>query len=428
VTAYLDGDSNLDLVTANQGGENVSVLLGIGDGTFAAAVNYATGSMTLDVYVADMNNDGSVDLVVGSGDVKVLYGVGDGTFGTATTVPGTDQTISIVVADLDGDIHLDIGTANYFDDSSYVVLSHDTNTWVAPAAYRLGAAPASVVAANLDADANIDLAVLTNSGGVWMLTNSGTGSFTSAQIRPDNWEWPVEIIADDFNGDSAIDLAVAQYDNLDVIVMLSNGDGTFQAAKTFSASDCPNAIASADIDGDGETDILMANHWNNDIECLKGVGDGTFTSDTSYGVGAAPSSIATGDFDNDGYIDVAVTAGDGANVSVLMNRTALILDVDDEGVGALPGSFSLAQNYPNPFNPTTSISYTLPRRSDVELTIYNVIGQTVRTLVNSSETAGDHTVTWDGCNDKGNPLSSGLYIYRLKTDDGSQTRKMSLLK
>jgi len=159
-----------------------------------------------------------------------------------------------------------------------------------------------------------------------------------------------------------------------------------------------------------------------------GAGDGTFTLDSAYAAGSSPASIATGDFDKDGYIDFAVTASGSSIVSVFMNRTSLLLDVDDEGEGMLPVNFRLSQNYPNPFNPATSISYTLPRKSNVELTIYNVIGQTVRTLIKNDEVAGNHTVTWDGCDNKGNSLSSGLYLYRLKTDDGTQTKKMSLLK
>lgn len=428
-TAYLDGDGNLDLVTGNQGTSNVSILLGIGDGTFASAVNYAAGTAVADVEIADMNNDGFVDLVVGTDDVKVLYGVGDGTFGTATSIAGTRGAISVVVANLDGDAHLDIGAADYFDDSSCVVLSHDTSTWAAPVPYMIGSALSSITAANLDADANIDLAISTNSSGIWMLTNNGSGSFTPTQIWADLWEWPVEIIADDFNGDNETDLAVANYDNFDVSVFLSNGNGTFQTPPiAYAAGDNPNAIASADIDDDGETDIMMANHWNDDVEFLKGVGDGSFLLDSAYAVGAAPTSIAVGDFDNDGYIDVAVTSEDDNNVSVLMNRTGLLQDVNDDGEEILPGNFYLSQNYPNPFNPATSISYTLTRRSNVELTIYNVIGQAVRTLIKKSEAAGDRTVTWDGCNDKGNSLSTGVYFYSLKTDLSTQTKKMAFLK
>ena len=79
--------------------------------------------------------------------------------------------------------------------------------------------------------------------------------------------------------------------------------------------------------------------------------------------------------------------------------------------------FALAQNHPNPFNPTTTIRYDLPKDSKVVLKIYNILGQEVRTLVNTTETFGRKSVVWDGKNDLGNPVSSGVYVYRIETAD-----------
>jgi hypothetical protein len=91
--------------------------------------------------------------------------------------------------------------------------------------------------------------------------------------------------------------------------------------------------------------------------------------------------------------------------------------------------YSLSQNYPNPFNPTTTISYTLKERSRVSLRIYNVAGQLIRTLVNGTKTPGEvHTATWDGRNDTGQSVSSGVYFYKLVAGSYVQTKKMVLLK
>jgi len=95
---------------------------------------------------------------------------------------------------------------------------------------------------------------------------------------------------------------------------------------------------------------------------------------------------------------------------------------------ALPTSFALAQNYPNPFNPSTEISYSLPVASQVELSVYNVLGQKVNTLVNSEMPAGDHTVTWDGRNSSGGSVSSGVYFYRIQANNYVETKKMMMLK
>ncbi len=99
------------------------------------------------------------------------------------------------------------------------------------------------------------------------------------------------------------------------------------------------------------------------------------------------------------------------------------------GVGDLPfGQLLLAQNAPNPFNPRTEIKFSLPSRQDVTLRIYNVEGRLVRTLLQGRQTAGTHTVAWSGQNDQGGRVASGLYFYRLITDSGTLTRKMTLLK
>jgi hypothetical protein len=94
----------------------------------------------------------------------------------------------------------------------------------------------------------------------------------------------------------------------------------------------------------------------------------------------------------------------------------------------LPGEISLNQNYPNPFNPSTDIMYTLPETREVSLMIYNVLGQTVRTLVSGSQEAGYHRVTWNGCDNSGRQVPSGTYFYTLKAGDFSQSMKMVMLK
>ncbi|MDZ7264014.1 MAG: T9SS type A sorting domain-containing protein [candidate division KSB1 bacterium] len=93
-----------------------------------------------------------------------------------------------------------------------------------------------------------------------------------------------------------------------------------------------------------------------------------------------------------------------------------------------PTEFYLAQNYPNPFNPTTSIPYSLNKRGAVTLSIYNVLGQKVRTLVNQNQDAGSYVAKWDGRNDAGIMVPSGTYIYRLETNDRVLARKMLLMK
>lgn len=109
-------------------------------------------------------------------------------------------------------------------------------------------------------------------------------------------------------------------------------------------------------------------------------------------------------------------------LAIALNQTAVSNSTTS------PHDFMLKQNYPNPFNPTTTISYQLEKNSDVLLTIYNQAGQKVRTLVQDTQGAGFQSIAWDGRDDAGLPLSSGIYLYRLQADDRVQTKKMMLLK
>ncbi len=108
--------------------------------------------------------------------------------------------------------------------------------------------------------------------------------------------------------------------------------------------------------------------------------------------------------------------------------TSAPLDIEAPNV-AVPTHFALSQNTPNPFSALTTIQYALPTTANVEITIYNVAGQKVRTLVNGKQAAGYRSVNWDGANEAGERLQSGVYFYRLKTDAGfEETRKLLLVK
>ena len=90
--------------------------------------------------------------------------------------------------------------------------------------------------------------------------------------------------------------------------------------------------------------------------------------------------------------------------------------------------FSLHQNYPNPFNPTTQIRYDLPEDANVNITIYDIMGRSIRSLVKSRQTAGYRSIQWNATNNLGEPVSTGMYIYMIQVGEFRQTKKMVLLK
>jgi PKD repeat protein len=94
----------------------------------------------------------------------------------------------------------------------------------------------------------------------------------------------------------------------------------------------------------------------------------------------------------------------------------------------LPDAYSVSQNYPNPFNPSTTIAFNLPTAGQVELSVFNVLGQKVATIANGQFTAGSHEVTWNGTDENGTSVGSGIYFYRIQSADFDQTKKMILMK
>ena len=129
------------------------------------------------------------------------------------------------------------------------------------------------------------------------------------------------------------------------------------------------------------------------------------------------------------YIDYIVETTDGEfNVvsdsgKFLLNNVSLSTQIDIK-----PEIFSLHQNYPNPFNPSTTIAYDLPIASIVNITIYDMMGRKIKTLVNEYEAAGFKYIQWDGRNDKNESVSAGLYVYLLQTEKFMQNKKMIFLK
>ncbi len=147
--------------------------------------------------------------------------------------------------------------------------------------------------------------------------------------------------------------------------------------------------------------------------------------------------------DNTAPVEASTTylSGNGANGSWYELGTNLSIDAavrirtdpslvqsSDEDPDVLPDRFRLEPNYPNPFNPVTTISYSLEERSHVVIAVYNLLGQKVVTLVDNEISAGEHFVQWDGRDETGQPVSTGVYLYRIESEQFSASRKMVLLK
>lgn len=130
--------------------------------------------------------------------------------------------------------------------------------------------------------------------------------------------------------------------------------------------------------------------------------------------------------------DVAVKeyrdAWDDARIALEHARGLRKIDNDREAVAELPATYELLQNYPNPFNPTTNIKFRMSDIGNVELKIYDISGRLVKTLLNENRAGGQYNVQWDGTNQFGNRVGSGIYFYKLTTSHFQQVKKMMLIK
>jgi hypothetical protein len=146
-----------------------------------------------------------------------------------------------------------------------------------------------------------------------------------------------------------------------------------------------------------------------------------------------PPSVSRTQYTYDGNGNETVNLGQDLSGAVWENtdrgvrvyQAALAVEVDN---GRMPSVFELSQNYPNPFNPITAIRYSLHRPSQVSITVFNLLGQEVKTLESGMQSAGTYETTWDGTNGAGQEVASGIYFYRIKAGENIETRKMLLLK
>lgn len=375
----LNGDGNVDIVTANQSCENclgsLSVLLGKGDGTFNAHVDYGTGHNPA-VAVSDFNGDGHPDFAIVNGldnNLQILIGYGDGTFpGGRDIASGTDSD-SIVVADFNGDSYPDLAvdndtlgtvtvllgdgkggfpstldspsggnlvtiTAGDFnhdgkidvagthsgDTSAVVMLGNGNGTFGSPVNFPTGSMPGLIINADLNNDGHLDLIVLDQialtgqpSGVVSILLGNGDGTFKPHLDYPPGGNF---ITVADLNGDGKLDLVTTNGSTQGAFnILLGNGDGTFQSAISYSTNPSPGSVAVADFNNDGKLDLAVTSFAaTSSLEIFLGNGDGTFGKPQQFDAGSFAGSAVSGDFNGDGKIDVAISGA--AGVSVLLGN------------------------------------------------------------------------------------------------------------
>jgi phospholipase C len=331
ISADFNRDGKQDLVVLNNTDSTASIFMGNGDGTFTLMSSVCTGGATNSVCnsvnpvaaaVGDFNNDGALDLVVANNsgnNLSILLGNGNFAFTQGALVTAIWPT-DVQVADFNRDGNLDLVYPYSVGPAIGVLLGNGDGTFLAATTPpNTGAGPVAIALGDFNLDNKVDVAIVDNTdNNVTVLLGQGDGSFKTAGAKPNTGVAPVAIASGDFNGDGKTDLVVANQSDGTLSMLLGTGSGTFTSGGTFSTGSSPDSVMLGDFNADGKLDVVVGNSGSGTVSVLLGNGNGTLQSHRDTSVGSAPAGIATGDFNRDGTLDLAVANLSSNNASILL--------------------------------------------------------------------------------------------------------------
>ncbi|MCB0301340.1 MAG: VCBS repeat-containing protein [Calditrichaeota bacterium] len=483
-----DNDGDRDLFIANYYGS--SKLFANQNGVFAdvttAAGLIAEDLTTIAACWADFNNDGWLDVYLTNHspaiDNVLFQSNGDGTFADVTAAAGVADAgknpLAVVAIDYDVDGWQDIyiGSDRFFGNSLLRNNGNGTFSDVSVASgSNLSFHSMGITVGDYDADGDLDMYVSNDPFGNGLLRNNGDGTFSevadAAGVAVNKACWGVNFF--DFDNDGDLDLFVAVATGLpnNWNVLYENlGDGTFsQTSGIGMDGDASFGYGSAigDVDGNGYPDVAVLNElgpsdlWKNSggsNNWVKLALEGTVSNRDAVGslleiyhggkrqlrsihCGTSylsqHSSTETIGLGSDLQIDSLRIRWPSGTEDVVQNLAAGQIWQLREGQGITgipvetgenPAQFRLDANYPNPFNPQTTIRYSLSEAAQLSLKIVDVQGKQIATLAEGFQSAGEYQVEWNGSDELGNPVASGVYFYQLRAGDFRQVRKMMLVR
>jgi len=457
-TGDLDNDGDDDLVVVNtyatlEGAEDISIFWNDGQGHFSSPVHFSMGVQPSTVKIWDIDNDGFLDLIAtanGSNGMPVIrWGQGNGDFEAPHELPPYPSAALGDVTDLEfnsphflsfthfGTVGVDSGWISFcqFDPDNRWFYYDLTPEWQPR---RAGMHPANIVNGDVNGDSLIDVIVndyVTGKTTTFEYLGPTGGMAPLQEIAVDIGTEPIHanMAVGDLDGDNSNDVVIGAWaDGVDSLVWLRN-DGTGHLILDYIPMDgrrLSQTFSLMDYENDGAPDIISAT-TSDDVILYRNDGLGNFTIHRlcqSSGYGGLALTSLVGDFNNDPYPDVAVLTQD--NIASMLNLNYTVgIGEDAPEPTRVPQRFAILQNFPNPFNPTTHIQFSLSSREFAVLKVFDLLGREVKTLMEKNLSAGDYKVKWDGTNNAGQPMSSGVYLYRLRAGKNYvKTRKMLLLR
>ncbi|MGD8780440.1 MAG: T9SS type A sorting domain-containing protein [Ignavibacteria bacterium] len=429
----IDGDNDLDVCIDGQ------IWTNNGNGIFTASeLSFGSNPTSF----SDFNSDNYVDAVCGK---EIFFNDRNGNFVRQDQTFG-ENVYSTRLLDLDNDDDLDAITCT--SDSDEIWFNDGDGNFTNNGRSFGGWSQCKYESCDINNDGFTDIVMAfphtpppsmndNINDIIWL--GDGNGNYTKTELQSVNFQTRTLIPAD-FDSDGDLDLFMGKgYSitggNNGCKILFNDGKGNFtdsgqQLNYGYNSSDANIK----DLDNDGDLDIFVANGmptdngqpntvWLND-------GSGNF-SDSGLKLGNSNSvALALGDLDNDGDVD-AICAN--VNINTGEEHTGFYTNTTNSTTGIKTGkiereTFQLNQNYPNPFNPSTNIEYSIDKPSPVQVSIYNILGQKIKTLVNSFQNAGEYSVVWNATDSENEPVSTGIYFYNLTTGSKTMNKKMILLR
>jgi hypothetical protein len=330
----VDADEDVDLIVAHSETESsrpvLSVLRNNGDGSFRLREDYSSAVQAL---LGDFNGDGSPDLVLatspavspGTSNVSVLPNLGDGVFQSTASIPVQEGTSLLKAGDLDSDGDQDL-VGNSFSGGLWrlLILGNDGTGIFSKVeepflGFRPQEEPNDFVLTDLNGDARTDVAVAENTDRLAIFLNKGNGQLESPKYIDQDTEQG-SIVAADLDADGDQDLAILLGGA--VGVLLNDGTGSFADVAQYPTSPNGACLLTLDLEGDGFVDLVLVTNTSlaTTLSILRNKGDGTFERPRELDIGEQPACVAGADLDADGHDDLIVTLRDSTNLSLLWNE------------------------------------------------------------------------------------------------------------
>lgn len=340
-TSDFNADGIDDLAVVNTKTDDISVLLGNGDGTFQTQLRFPVGDSPFGLETADFNNDGKVDLATTncfSNDISILLGNGDGTFAPESRIAAGACPDGISAADLNADGFTDLAIGNDNSNDVFIFLGNGDGTLQFQGSLAVGDTPLDVDHGDFNADGKIDLlTVNSGSDNVSILLGNGDGTFQLQSLFGVG-DRPLGVTVADFNADGILDLATANFTEVipdpifgDISILLGIGNGAFQPQISFGSLGRPMGITAGFLDGDTTVDLAVIEGsplFEPFVNVFPGNGDGTFGIASRFAVGLSPIDLVISDFNIDGLADLAVLNNISNDVSILLGA---LDDMDNDG-------------------------------------------------------------------------------------------------